>query len=149
MSFPNCTKKEMIKAFLFEMKIPYEKRNYFVFYYFGELLKDDDTHINFIPSFTIKVFKTFIIPEGFYGKMLKVNFEDNVGLSSFLNNKKIYAGSLQKIKDFYMKIKDYINSCNYAYYYIFIENPIIYPGNIELKIDDENTFSSVGIFKIR
>ena len=160
MSFPNgISEKEMIKAFLYNMKIPYEKRNYFAFYnyegkilgnynYEGKFVGDNDTQIQFpLKNNKFFFYKNFIYPEGFYGKILKVSFEDNIGLSIFLNNRDIYAGSLQKIKDFFIKIKDYISKCNVIFIYKILENPIIYPGEIELKIDDEKTFSSVGIIE--
>ena len=52
------------------------------------------------------------------------------------------VGSLQLLKDIYrclqLHLKNYLNL-------EFIENPIIYPGEIELKPLDERTLSSIGI----
>ena len=64
------------------------------------------------------------------GKHLHVYVEDKINNSKF----KFHAGSLQKIKDFYA----YLNIK-------YKENLIITVGEKELKKDDENTFTSLGI----
>ena len=71
------------------------------------------------------------------GKLLAVTIknENNILTNEFV------AGTLQQIKCFYKEIKSKL----YSNHYKLMDNPVIIPGEIELKQDDERTFSSIGI----
>ena len=75
------------------------------------------------------------------GKPLKVIIED-------YNDEiicKWEVGTLEQIKDFYSKLKLEIYTYKTSIGNHLIEDPVIYPGKIELKMDDERTFSAIGI----
>ena len=70
------------------------------------------------------------------GKLIRVNIIINDKIIMRTN-----IGTLEQLKNFYKKLKDYY----YSIYNKSIENAKIYPEEIELKQDDERTFSSIGI----
>ena len=72
------------------------------------------------------------------GKILNVNIE--IGNECYNN---IFLGTLEQLKQFYESINlavKAIFSCNKK-----IKNIIILPRNLEIKKDDERTFSQIGI----
>ena len=138
----DITVNEMIKAFLFESKIPYKYKNRIDFLYncsllsFSEnkLLKDFIFQNNaFIDIIDIYNSLDYIYLSGKPGKTLEVNIEYNKNIFT-----KILVGTLVQIKNFYEDLISLLSQ-------YMINNPIIYIKELELKKDDERTFSSIGI----
>ena len=138
----------MMKAFYAAMEIPFkyfegkfisngmdltDKKN--------EILKDLFKGSSSI-SITYYSLENLTSGDPFYnlktGKILNFNIKSND------SNLKFTVGSLVQIKDFYKGLKDCIILYNLG---IKIDKVIINPGNIEIKKDDERTFSSIGIRK--
>ena len=136
----------MMKAFYAAMEIPFkyfegkfisngmdltDKKN--------EILKDlfkGQASINYYPPIELTGGDPFYNLKT--GKILNFNIKSND------SNLKFTVGSLVQIKDFYKGLKDCIILYNLG---IKIDKVIINPGNIEIKKDDERTFSSIGIRK--
>jgi hypothetical protein len=91
---------------------------------------------------TITIFNT--------GEVVSQNFIDNNGPGkvfevSIENNKGIIldftVGTLEQISNFRKSLNGKAEELKYK----INNNPILYPGNIEVKEDCERTFSSIGI----
>ena len=131
--------KEMIKIFLYEMKIPEDNKNDFNFLYNGIFLKTNErltlyekgiTSIS--PVIVIKK-RNLINSSKIEGKQLNVNVEYKK--ETVLN---ISIGTLNKIKDLFTLMEIDLSSRN-----IFIKKIKINKKKYERN--DERTFSSVGI----
>ena len=140
----SITIEEMIKAFLSEMKIPFKyKRNYKFNYNAQDL--NENSFDNCLVKDIIKNNSTICVIEknnvisGITpgpGKLIRVKIIINDKIIMRTN-----IGTLEQLKNFYKKLKDYY----YSIYNKSIENAKIYPEEIELRQDDERTFSSIGI----
>ena len=141
----NITIKEMIKAILSEMRIPYKYIYDYAFLYNGlKLDVNSDKYLGNIfldrITITIEELKCYTDSLPGPGKDLKVTLvNDN-------NNNNIIieavVGTLEQIKNLYDKVK---NKIELLLNKKLLENPRIYPGGIEVKENDERTFSSIGI----
>ena len=141
--FPNnITIKKMFEIFFKSIKIKENKIKEFVFIYSGEyiniydneLLKNKFHNSNANIEFYLKN-NVAIYPCG-PGKVLSITIENDKNL--ILN---IEEGTLEQIKNFFKKLKGRLN----GYGYQLLDNPIIFPEEIELKDNDIRTFSSIGI----
>ena len=141
--FPNnITIKKMFEIFFKSIKIKENKIKEFVFIYSGEyiniydneLLKNKFHNSNANIEFYLK--KNIIIYPCGPGKVLSITIENDKNL--ILN---IEEGTLEQIKNFCYKLKGRLND----YGYQLLDNPIIFPEEIELKDNDIRTFSSIGI----
>ncbi len=103
--------------------------------YNGITLNLEDKNILYTDS-DIKIIFLEIEKRKSKGKMLVAIIKNE---NDILINK--FTGTLQNIKNFYKELKAEL----YGYRYKLMGNPIIIPGEIELKEDDERTFSSFGI----
>ena len=135
---------DMIKVFLTEMGIPFKNLKEFSFIYNGEilnkskkneLLKDclqDLSRIEFVQHnmVTNDPFNDLKI-----GKILNFNINNC--------NYNFTIGTLAQIKEFYNGLKIFLS--NYDMRNKKIDKVILNPGNIEIRVDDERTFSSIGI----
>lgn len=141
-SFPeNITAKELIKVFCNKMYIPYEKRNPFNFQIGNSFLNKEDDINPIIDCNKIYVQKLSVFPCPFYGKLLKVSLKiKNEKGKTIISNG--YAGTLEQIKHFYNNLNKLINSS-----YEILESPLIYPEKISINLNDERTFSDIGIRK--
>ena len=138
--FPiEATIQQILKSFLSIMKIPFKNYKNFYFLYNGKKLDIRDNILFFngsygdSPIIYFREIEKRICP----GKLLIVTIENEEGILT----KEFLAGTLQQIKNFYEELIIKLNSNHYK----LLENPVIYPGNIELKKDDERTFSKIGI----
>ena len=138
-AFPkDATIEEIIKSFLSEMKIPFKLylKDYYSKYSYRVLhLEDKNVLYENIDGIMLNFLE--IIKRECHGKLLAVTIKNE---NNTLTNEFV-AGTLQQIKCFYKKIKSKLYNNNYK----LMGNPIIIPGEIELKWDDERTFSSIGI----
>ena len=141
--FPNnITIKKMFEIFFKSIKIKENKIKEFVFIYSGEyiniydneLLKNKFHNSNANIEFYLKN-NVVNYPCG-PGKVLSITIENDKNL--ILN---IEEGTLEQIKNFCYKLKGRLND----YGYQLLDNPIIFPEEIELKDNDIRTFSSIGI----
>ena len=138
------TIEEMIKAFLSEMKIPFKYKIYYIFYYNAQDLNENSFDNCLIEDIiknnsTIYVTEKDNVTNGIHpgpGKLIRVNIIINDKIFEKAN-----VGTLQQLKNFYKILENYLN----LIYNKSIENAKIYPEEIELKQDDERTFSSIGI----
>jgi len=148
--FPmNITIKEMIKAILSEMRIPYKYRNDYTFLdngltlnvnsdkYLGNIFKD-------LEKITIVELKKSIVAWApGPGKIIEFTLVNDNNNNNIII--KAEVGTLEQIKDFYNKVKSEIEFFLTSKGNKLLENPRIYPGGIEVKENDERTFSSIGI----
>ena len=141
-NFPiDITIKEMIKIFIFEMKIPKDEIFLYEFHLNCERLKFDDNKLlkeRIMSGNVIKFLKksSFISYQAGPGKIFIIHIEND--------EREIFeleTGTLSQIKNIYNLIKMILKNMDLK----LIGNPILYPGEIELKDDDERTFSSIGI----
>ena len=151
--FPsNITVKDMLHGFFSKNKIPVNNRNYFSFHINSEKLDPNDkTPLNEkrIMSGSEIDFTTYDInsdinnmnysKKDFPGKKLNI---------SLLNNKdeligEIYAGSLQQIKTFYEKLKEYLSKKNIDLTGKSVK--LISGSEVITNELNERTFSSFGI----
>ena len=139
-TFPKeTTTEEIIKSFLSIMKIPiklYLKQYYIRYNGITLRLEDKNVFNEEIPNVTIIFFECmrFNIRKG--KKLLVTIKKENEILTD-----EFFVGTLELLKCFYEELKSKLNRNHYK----LIDNPIIIPGDIELKKDDERTFSSIGI----
>ena len=144
--FPNnISIKQMFKTFFKEMNLEKNKINSLEFLYNGYRISPEDDRIlkNVLlygPNITIYntrdiVLKKVIDNHG-YGKVFEVSIENNKGIT--LN---FMVGTLEQISDFRKRLNEKVKELKFR----IINNPILYPGNIEVKEDCERTFSSIGI----
>ena len=134
----------MIKAFLSEMKIPFKYKRYYIFYYNAQDLNENSFDNCLIEDIIKNNSSIYVIEKDNVisgitpgpGKLIRVKIIINGNIFEKTN-----IGTLEQIKNFYKKLKDYY----YSIYNKSIENAKIYPEEIELKQDDERTFSSIGI----
>lgn len=138
-AFPkDATIEEIIKSFLSEMRIPFKLylKDYYI-KYGSRVLHLEDKNVLYENIDGIMLNFLEIIKRECHGKLLAVTIKNE---NNTLTNEFV-AGTLQQIKCFYKEIKSKLYSNNYK----LMGNPIIIPGEIELKQDDERTFSSIGI----
>ena len=135
---PNTKIKEMIKIVLNEMQIPEENKNEFSFLFnAGKLDNNDDLTLyqkGISDLSNIIVFQSYILKdENIKGIKLLVNvkFQNNIILSD-------YIGTLNTIKDLYILLQNNLLDKN-----IIIKNLKI--NKQKYEVDDERTFSSLGI----
>lgn len=138
-TFPkDATIEEIIKSFLSIMRIPFKLylKDYYIRYN-GKTLHLEDKNILYENIYNVKIYFFESEKRKFQGKILEVIIinENDICLI------RVSAGTLQQIKCLYKEIKDTL----YSNHFNLIENPIIIPAEIELKQDDERTFSSIGI----
>jgi len=149
--FPyNIKIKDMIHSFFAKNKIPIMNRKYFSFYFNQKPLdfNEDILLINKnIINGSIIYFSIFDINKN-SGKMayLKKNFPGKKLNVSLIDKNgeligEIYASSLQRIKIFYKKLKNYLSQKNI----IFTGKPVILYSEIIINELDERTFASIGI----
>ena len=134
----DATIEEIIKSFLSEMRIPFKL--YLKDYYIksgSRVLHLEDKNVLYENIDGIKLNFLENIKRECHGKLLAVTIKNE---NNTLTNEFV-AGTLQQIKCFYKEIKSKLYNNNYK----LMGNPIIIPGEIELKQDDERTFSSIGI----
>ena len=132
-----------------DVRIPYKYRNDYTFLdngltlnvnsdkYLGNIFKD-------LEKITIVELKKSIvnwIPGP--GKLLKFTLVNDNNNNDIII--KAEVGTLEQIKDFYNKVKSEIKTFLTSKGNKLLENPRIYPGGIEVKENDERTFSSIGI----
>jgi len=138
-AFPkDATIEEIIKSFLSEMRIPFKLylKDYYI-KYGSRVLHLEDKNVLYENIDGIMLNFLEIIKRECHGKLLAVTIKnENITLTD-----EFVAGTLQQIKCFYKEIKSKL----YRNKYKLIGNPIIIPGEIELKQDDERTFSSISI----
>lgn len=144
--FPeNISIKHMIKTFLKVMNL--EENNSLKFLFNGETINTDDDDDRILKKIfgdnsTITIYNTGEIVSQNYidcngpGKVFEVSIENNKGI--ILTFK---VGTLEQIKNFRKRLNEMARESKYK----IINNPILYPGNIEVKEDCERTFSSIGI----
>jgi hypothetical protein len=138
-TFPkDATIEEIIKSFLSEMRIPFKLylKEFYIKYSYRVLHLEEKNALYENIQIVMLIFLE-IEKRKCQGKLLAVTIknENNILTNEFA------AGTLQQIKCFYKKIK----STLYSNHYKLMDNPVIIPGEIELKQDDERTFSSIGI----
>ena len=144
--------EEMIKSFCYKNFVDFPLKdlsNSIFLFCNGKKLEYNDKNKNKILS-EIKIdnesiicFKTFINSNDYSkyinpGKHLHVSIKDE----NFNFKFNFHAGTLQKIKNFYRYLNYHLKVSEYT---TIKENLIIQPGNIELKNDDERTFSSIEV----
>ena len=147
--FPNdITIIDMIKVFLTEMKIPFINLKDFSFIFNGEklnnikknkLLKDCLQNLSRIEFVQHNLITNDPFNDLKLGKIL--NFDIKISFNN--GNYKFTVGTLAQIKEFYNGLKIYL--FNYGMRGKKIDKVILIPGNIEIRMDDERTFSSIGI----
>ena len=140
----NISLKQMFKIFFKEMNL--EKNKYSLkFLYDGETMNTKDDRILkniFGVNSTITIFNTGeVVPQNYIdnngpGKVFEVSIENNKGI--ILDFK---VGTLEQISNFRKRLNGKAEELKYK----INNNPILYPGNIEVKEDCERTFSSIGI----
>jgi len=138
-AFPkNATIEEIIKSFLSIMRIPFKLylKDYYIRYGHWVLHLEDK---NVLYENISNVLLNFCEVEKrkCHGKLLSVTIKNGNDILT----KEFAAGTLEQIKNFYEGIKSKLYTNNYK----LMGNPIIVPGEIELKQDDERTLSSIGI----
>ena len=144
--FPdNISIKQMIKTFLKVMNL--EENNSLKFLFNGEIINTDDDDDRILKNIfggysNITIFNTGeMVPQNYIdcngpGKVFEVSIINNKGIE--LNFK---VGTLEQIKNFRKRLNEMAKKLKYK----IINNPLLYPGNIEVKEDCERTFSSIGI----
>ena len=144
--FPNnISIKQMFKTFFKEMNLEKNKINSLVFLYDGNRISPEDDRIlkNELQDNSYITFyntKDIVLQKGIHnhgaGKVFEVSIENNKGIT--LN---FMVGTLEQISDFRKRLNEQVKELKFR----IINNPILYPGNIEVKEDCERTFSSIGI----
>ena len=144
-SFPNdITFKEMFEAFFNILKIPNYERTLYMFLYDGKRLNENNNNLlkttfrnmGAVSIITFDICQNLTNNSPGPGKIFLIylkNFRED--------QSSIEVGTLEQINIFYERLKNYL----YGYEFKMNNNPILYPGEIELKKDDERTFSSIGI----
>jgi hypothetical protein len=138
-AFPkDATIEEIIKPFLSIMRIPFKlyHKDYYI-KYSNRLLHLEDKNPLYQNFSNERLIFMEIGKRKCHGKLLAVTIKNE---NDTLTNEFV-AGTLQQIKCFYEEIKSKL----YCNQYKLMDNPIIIPGEIELKMDDERTISSIGI----
>ena len=151
---PYCiTVTELINIFFNKIKIAQQNQKYFSFFTNNSELKLNNNEIyseGITNGHTIQ-FKTEIAKNDYNYEYIKSNCPGKK-ISAFLKDKNeksklnpvIFAGTLQQIKNFYQELKKYLSQQKIE----FQGAPIINYQNksLELEEDNENTFSSYGIY---
>lgn len=140
----NISIKQMFKIFLKEMNLEKNKDSLnFLFNGVTMSTKDDRLLKNiFGGDSIITIFNTGeLVPQNYIdnngpGKVFEVSIENNKGI--ILDFK---VGTLEQISNFRKRLNGKAEELKYK----INNNPILYPGNIEVKEDCERTFSSIGI----
>jgi len=148
--FPiDATIIDMIKVFLTEMKIPFKNLKEFSFIYNGEILnnsKKKELLKDYFQSLSRVEFVQHNLITNDPFNDLKIGKNNlNFNINNYFNNcnYNFTVGTLAQIKEFYNRLKIFL--FNYGLENKKIDKVILNPGNIEIKIDDERTFSSIGI----
>ena len=141
--FPNnISIRQMFNIFFKEMNLDKNKINSLCFLYNGCKIniKDDKILKNMISNneniTTITFFKNCEFEYDIPGKKIEISIENNKGI--ILDFK---VGTLEQISIFRKRLIEKIDELKYK----IINNPVLYPGNIEVEEDNEKTFSSIGI----
>ena len=150
--FPfNIKIKDMIHGFFAKNKIPILNRKYFSFYFNQKSLDLNEENLlineNIINGSTIYFISLDINKNSDNMTYLKINFPGKKLNVSLIDKNgeligKIYASSLQRIKIFYKKLKNYLSQKKNI---IFTGKAVILYSEIILNKLDERTFSSIGI----
>ena len=134
----------MKKAFCAKMKIPFKYINEFKFLYKVQDIEDNAIIKNFFDQYPI----IFVHERGFNLCVRSVPIEGKrIHASIYLNDKEYYksfcVGTLTQIKEFYEAMR--FNAENYGF--VLLGNGLFYGkiGEIELKENDERSFSEIGI----
>ena len=123
----------MKKSYCSRVKVPFKyMKSYLKFIYNGQDISDNQILKNILKSYSIsiRVFELKSNLQYIEGKRIIASF--------YSNNKKkisdIAIGTLNQIKDIFNQYK-----------FRFYSKGIIYPCGIEIKVDDERTFSEIEI----
>ena len=128
---------EMIKSFLCKFEVPFEHINKFKLFHNGLHLKENEILKNIINSNHIT--RTFIVVEfsGNRSEFLLDKKGKKIKAHLFFNDTYVYVGTLNQIKELYTELNNYYTCLN--------RKVIINSGEIEVKENDERTFSEIGI----
>jgi hypothetical protein len=138
--FPNNISIRQMFIIIFEEFFEENERNAIYFLYNNSRIniEDNTSLINFCPYYSIFITIRFIINllEDLPGKIFNVSIQNNRNLILDLN-----VGTLEPISSFRRRLNQKIENLRYR----IINNPILNPGEIELREDDERAFFSIGI----
>ena len=143
----NISIKQMFKIFYKEMNIEKNKINSLKFLYNGRSMKiEDDRILEEIFEYSYNFTITFFIAKDLAPQDIVYTYgPGKIFVISIMNNKGIkmdfYVGTLEQISNFRERLNKKIDELKFR----IINNPILYPGNIDVKEDCERTLSSIGI----
>ena len=151
--FPeDITIKEMLSAFLMELKIPIYLSNNFRFNFNCKNLHYEDNekikdliynNFAFIYFYETNHIMGGVFLFGKEGKLININLEIKKG-NLCLERIETEIGTLKIIKDLYFSIQSSLKLL-YGKENLEIKEIKIIPGNIEIKEDDERTLSLIGV----
>ena len=145
LQFPeDVTFIEMKKSYLYKKEIPFKYINDFILMYNGKKLDENEILKNFITEPSNNMLTINIIDSNNFkcgglfhaeGKRIIANvyFNDSKNVRSY------HIGTLNQIKELYKGLNNEFSGPKGKF--------IIYPGEIEVKENDERTFSEIGIRK--
>ena len=127
----------MKKSFCSRVKVPFKHIKNLIFRYNAKSINDNEILKNIFTSTSISIYVEGIVSlllsifPVVKGKKIRASFYSNNEKKNIFN---INIGTLNQIKQLYREE-----------IFRFHSKGIIYPGGIEIKKDDERTFSEIGI----